>query len=223
MNVPDIILKRKAISNVLVGQNENVMVEYHPDLDHDHKVLKIERNNKMEYIKFSTSTDMNTIYDVIDKELGIKVDREHIMAGIVKKPSPTGFGNYPDDLYDAFVVFQDHSQTFRTPYENYCVCCVDEDGILDFSHCDAVIREAVLNKMRLAAPHLDYIKSDGGMKIKFPKRDNVYLAWLLSEYLDDVKEIKPVRMTVKEFQSVYASYSNGYPVHTECPSERDIA
>ncbi len=222
MNPSDLILKRKATSNVIVGQNENVVVEYHPDLDSTHLVLKVERNSKTEYIKFSKKTEMSTIYDAIDKELGVKVDRKHIMAHIIHKPSPTGYGYFPDDLYDASVIFQDYTQTFRTPTENYCVC-VTEDGVLDFSYCDAAIRDQVIEKMKTAAPHLDYIKSEYGMKIRFSKSDNVYLAWLLSEYLNDVQGIKPRRMTVKEFQSVYTSYPNGVPVHSQYPDQKNSA
>ncbi|MFA6395875.1 MAG: hypothetical protein WCW84_07900 [Sulfurimonas sp.] len=215
----ELILKRRGITGTLEGGNENGHVEFSrsDNTEATTTFLRIilKDKNPRDIIRLH---GIDETFDEIDKVLQVQVDRNHAMAYLIKSPGNYRNGEYPNDLYDACVVFSDYSQTFRTPVESYCIASVKEDGTLDFSCCDAAIRDAVMVKLssleNSSKTLLDSVNNHAKWLYDRQGGDHVRTAWLLSEYLNGVDGIKSKRMTVKEFQSVYVHYVHGCPVYT---------
>jgi len=210
-----VILYRRGISSTLQGGNDTTGISY--DKGSAKCRARVQVSSTGEEKLFALNAPESEVFDFIDEVLGEEVDRTAVMAYSINSPSPSGYGEYPNDIYDSYAIWSELSKTFRTPIENYCIAVLNDDNSLDFSKGDAMIRDAVMN--RLSESHYP-----GGPDImstmqnrsqgKHGRIDHVNTAWLLSEYLKRVETIKPKRMTVKEFQSVYVHYEYGCPVYT---------
>lgn len=215
METQQLIFKRRGISDTIIGGNSYANIE----ISINKTMVRICRNNvKDEFLRFDTSDEA---FDAIDDVLKVKVDRNNAMAYLIKKPLPSGYGEHPNDIYDASVIYSDYSNTFRTPVENYCIASVNDNGTLDFSKCDAAIRDVVMERLnqheKFSHPEMTLLRSiDSHVKwlLEHHRADHIWTAWLISQYLTGVTGIKQKRMTVKEFQSVYAHYEYGCPVYT---------
>lgn len=219
-----VILYRRGITSTLQGGNDTTNVTY--DRGTARCRARVQVHSTADDKIFPLDTPENEVFDFIDEVLGEKVDRENVMAYYIKSPLSSGYGEYPNDLYDAYAIFSDYTRTFRTPVENYCIAVLNDDNSLDFSGGDAMIRDAVID--RLAEAHYrggaDFMSTmQNRSQGKHAGIDHVNTAWLLSEYLKGVESIKPKRMTVKEFQSVYVSYPHGCPVYSQLPIKEEIA
>lgn len=198
-----LILQRRGMSSTLQAGNGIASISY--DKGSSKCRARVQVLSDGEEKLFSLNTPESEVFDFIDEVLREEVDRTAVKAYSINSPLSSGYGEYPDDIYDAYAIFSDYTRTFRTPIENYCIAVLNDDNRLDFSKGDAAIREAVLDRLaeshcRGGADFMSFVqnRSQG----KHGGIDHVNTAWLLSEYLKGVDGIKPKRMTVKEFQSV---------------------
>ncbi len=123
----------------------------------------------------------------LEEKLHIKISDE-VEAYIVNKGN-----NNLEDVYHAAAVWCEYSQTFRTPIENYLIAVLMPDGYLDFTQCDGQLKdkvELIPNRKQLQ----NHAKWMRGRKDK----DNVWTAWLLSEYMKESGEFRTVKTTVEK-------------------------
>lgn len=137
----------------------------------------------------------------LSQEIGKTVNPDYTEAYICNNSSNK------EDIYEAKVVWNEYSQTFRTPVENYCVAAL-KNGKLDFG-IDAAIRDEVVNALnkkdsgssnttllKTFENHINWMESRG-------KKDHNWSAWLLSEYLkkDEAvgQKIQSKLLTTKDF------------------------
>lgn len=203
METQQLILQRRGISSTLQGGNEITHITY--DRGSNRCRARVQVHSTADEKLFDINTLESEVFDFIDEVLGEKMDRENVMAYYIKSPSSSGYGEYPKDLYDAYAIFSNYSRTFRTPIENYCIAVLNDDNTLDFLKGDAMIRDAVIDRLSESSHRdgADFMSTvQNRAQGKHGKIDHVSTAWLLSEYLKGVTGIQPKRMTVKEFQTV---------------------
>ena len=125
----------------------------------------------------------------LEEENGITISHE-VEAYIVNKSSN------PEDIYHAAAIYCEQSKTFRAPIENYFIASFKEDGTLDFSAADVMVRDKVM-----AIPEMKELQNHAKWNFdRKDKRDDVWTAWLLSEYMKKTGMFKTIKYTSKRFR-----------------------
>ena len=182
--IQEITLKRHGQNNWLETTLDNGVYIAIKDYQAKEVMIEVYKQDEINIRKIYKTK--NNAIKALERLNDIKIIDE-IEAYIVNKSSKN-----VNDIYHAAAVFCEYSQTFRTTKENYCIASIADNGELDFSCRDKCIEHIHIENIPQLNTHAKWTfhRTD---------TDNVWTAWLLSEYMKKSGRFQTVKTTVKNF------------------------